>query len=124
MTQIPKPLAVTKETVTLSRKAYAALLEALEDAEDRAAVRSSIAREKRGLDDALPAKLHRRIMAGEHPVRVWRQHRGIGVNALAKKAKLSAPYLSEIEMRIKPGSVSAMSSLAKALGVSLDDLVR
>jgi helix-turn-helix protein len=123
MTQIPKPLAITKKTVTLSRKTYETLLDALEDAEDRAAVRSSIAREKQGVDDALPAKLYRRIMAGEHPVRVWREHRGFGLNALAKQAELSAPYLSEIEKRIKPGSISAMRCLANALHVSLDDLV-
>jgi ribosome-binding protein aMBF1 (putative translation factor) len=123
MTQIPRPLAVTKATVTLSRKAYEALLEALDDAEDRAAVKSSIAREKQGLNDALPAKLYRRILAGDHPVHIWRQHRGLGLNALAREAKLSASYLSEIEKRIKPGSVSAMRCLAKALRVSLDDLV-
>ncbi len=123
MTQIPKPLAVTKDTVTLSRKAFDALVEALEDAQDRASVRASLARAKQGIDDAIPADVFRRILVGEHPVKVWRECRGFGLNALAKEAKLSASYLSEIESRSKPGSVSAMRSLAKALRVGLDDLV-
>ena len=37
-----------------------ALIEALEDAEDRAAVRASLARIKAGTDDGLPAPLYRR----------------------------------------------------------------
>jgi len=123
MTQIPKPLAVTKDTVTLSRKAFDALLLALEDAQDRITVKASFARAKQGIDDALPAKLYRRILAGEHPIRVWREHRGFGLNALAKEAKLSAPYLSEIELRVKPGSVSALRSVAQVLNVTLDELV-
>ncbi|MEI9888221.1 MAG: helix-turn-helix transcriptional regulator [Rhizomicrobium sp.] len=67
--------------------------------------------------------MFRRILAGEHPVAIWREYRGFELNALAKRAKLSASYLSEIESRNKPGSVSAMRSLAKALGVNIDDLV-
>jgi hypothetical protein len=123
MTQIPKPIAETKDTVTLSRKAFQSLLDALEDAQDQAAVRASVARGKQGLDDALPAALYRRIVAGEHPVRIWREYRGFGLNALAREAKISAPYLSEIEKGVKPGSVAAMRSLAKALKIGLDELV-
>ena len=124
MTHIPKPLAMTKDTVTLSRKAFDALVEALEDAEDHASVRASLARAKQGIDDAIPAELFRRILTGEHPIKVWREYRGLGLNALAKDAKLSASYLSEIENRSKPGSVSALRSLAKALKIGIDELVR
>lgn len=88
-----------------------------------AAAKASLAHAKNGADDALPAKLYRRILAGEHPLRIWREHRGIGLNAPAKAAKLPAPYLSEIETRRKPGSVSAMRSLAKALEVGVDELI-
>jgi len=123
MTQIPKLLSATKNTVTLSRKAFDALLEALDDAEDRAAVRASLARSKQDAEAALPIKQFRRVLAGEHPIRVWREFRGVGLNALAREAKLSASYLSEIEKRIKPGSVTALRSLAKALNVGIDELV-
>ncbi len=124
MTQIPKPIAMTKDTVTLSRKTFDALVEALKDAEDRASVRASIARANEGIDDAIPAEFFRRILAGEHPVKIWREHRGLGLNALAKEAKLSAPYLSEIENRKKPGSVSAMRNIAKALKINVDELIK
>ena len=124
MTQIPKPVAMTKDTVTLTRKAFDSLVEALEDAEDRAAVRASLARGKAGLDDALPAAFFRRVLGGEHPVRIWREHRGLGLNALARAAKFSPSYLSEIEKGCKPGSIAAFNSLAKALRVDMGKLVR
>jgi len=123
MTSIPKLLAVTKDTVTISRKAFEELVSALEDAGDRRAVRASVTRANAGLDDALPAGHFRRILKGEHPVRVWREFRGAGLNALARKAKISPSYLSEIEKRRKPGSIDVLRNLAKALAVDLDDLV-
>lgn len=84
-------------------------------------VRASLAR--KGRDDALPVALYRRIRAGEHPVRVWREHRGLGLNALARNAGMSAPYLSEIENGTKPGSTAAMKKIAAALEIDLDELV-
>jgi hypothetical protein len=90
---------------------------------DRAAIRASLVRKAAGKDDALPVALYRRIRAGEHPVRVWREHRGFGLNALARAAGMSAPYLSEIENGAKPGSVTALKKLATALAIEMDELV-
>ena len=69
------------------------------------------------------ADVVRRIAGGEHPVRVWRTHRGMTARALAAAAVLPASYLSAIEQGKKPGSVKALTRLATALDVSLDDLV-
>ena len=95
----------------------------LEDTDDRAAVRASLARKAAGKDDALPVALYRRIRAGEHPVRIWREHRGLGLNALARAAGISAPYLSAIENGAKPGSATALKKLANALAIDMDELV-
>jgi len=122
MTDVPKPITMTKDKVVLSRSDWNALLGALEDAEDRAAVRASRARENAGKDDGLPAALYRRIRAGEHPVRIWRLHRKIGLNALAARASVARSYLSEIESRKKPGSAAALHRLARALDISADEL--
>jgi DNA-binding Xre family transcriptional regulator len=117
----------TTETVTLTRAEYEALIERLEDAEDLAAVAAAEAREaalgkEKARADHLPIELVRRLSAGEHPVRVWRVHRGLGRDALAAAAGVAPSYLSEIETRRKPGSFGALAKLAAALHVSLDDL--
>ena len=121
MNKVPKPIARTKDTVTLSRADWETIVDHLDDASDRSALRMSMARGDE--DEALPAALYRRILKGEHPLRVWREHRGLGLNALARAAGVSAPYLSEIENGSKPGSVNAIKKLAEALDIDLDEVV-
>jgi ribosome-binding protein aMBF1 (putative translation factor) len=119
-----KPLSETKGTVTLSRQSWNKILDRIDDLADRAALREFDAARKAGVSDALPMSLYRRLRTGEHPVRVWREHRGLGLNALAKASGVNASYLSEIENRAKPGSVAALKKLAVALKVDMDQLVR
>jgi hypothetical protein len=118
----------SKDMVTLPRAEYEALLARLEDAEDRAVVAAAEARERAlGNEVAhrnhLPIELARRLIAGENPVKIWREHRGLKGLELAAMAKLPASYLSEIETGKKPGSLDAMKRIANALEVPLDDLV-
>lgn len=117
-----RPIAETDDTVTLARADYGALLEALEDALDIAASRAVEAAVAAGEDEYLPVEMVQRLLAGEHPVRVWREHRGMTGAALAAAAGIGASYLCEIESGKKPGSFDAMAKIAKALGISLDDL--
>ena len=115
------------ETVTLERADYEALLERLEEAEDSFAVDAAIARERElgksgARADHLSIDLVERLVAGEHPVRVWRMHRGLTREALAVLAGIAPSYLTEIELRRKPGSFDALAKLANALRISLDDV--
>jgi DNA-binding XRE family transcriptional regulator len=112
---------MTTDTVTLSRSEYEALIERLEDLEDAAQLREFEAREDKA--DGLPAALVRRMLAGEHPVRIWREHRGLSMQDLAGKAEVAQSYISEIETGKKPGSLAAMNAIATALGVTVDDLI-
>jgi DNA-binding Xre family transcriptional regulator len=123
MNNLPKPISTTKDTVVLNRADWEKVIEALEDAEDRTAVRASRARAKAGHDDSLPAILYRRIRAGESPVRVWRTHRKLGLNTLAARASVARGYLSEIETGKKPGSAVALRRIADALEIDMDELV-
>lgn len=105
----------------VTRPEFEALLdrvEALEDALDMQAAAAT--RETR---EYLPAEMVDRLLAGESPVRIWREHRGLTLAALAERSGVGLSYISEIETGKKPGSVAAMRSLAVALGVDLDDLV-
>ena len=117
----------TTDTITLSRAEYDALISSLEDAQDLAVVAAAEAREAAlGKDvaraDYLPIELVKRLSAGEHPIRVWRAHRGLTREALAAGAVVAPSYLSEIETRRKPGSFNAMARLAAALRVPLEDI--
>jgi DNA-binding XRE family transcriptional regulator len=123
---LPKPIAQDAETVTLRRSDYEALIERLEDVADIAALDDLETRlvSENALADYLPAELVERLVGGESPVRIWREHRGLSAQALARTAKLTPSYVSEIETGRKPGSLKAMAKIARALGVSLEDLVR
>lgn len=96
--------------------------ESLVDAADIAAadaVRRDIAN---GMDEVVPSEIVNRIVDGENPVRVWRDHRNLSARTVAEKAGISPAYLSEIETGKKEGTVSTLKKIAEALGVDLDDL--
>ncbi|HLY55739.1 MAG TPA: helix-turn-helix transcriptional regulator [Stellaceae bacterium] len=117
------------DTITLSRADYEAMVERIEDLEDQL----DLLRFERRIEavgfaeatkDALDIALVDRLVAGESPVRIWREHRGLSAKALADKARISPPYLSEIEAGRKPGSAAALAALAKALEIGMEMLVR
>jgi DNA-binding XRE family transcriptional regulator len=115
------------DTITMSPAEYEALLDSLEDAEDALAVRNFHAViPRRGIDavrkDGLPAVLVWPMVDGEHPLVIWREHRGLSGAALARLSGVPQSYVSEIETRKKPGSIHAMRKLATAFGVTIDDL--
>lgn len=102
---------------------YLALVEASDDASDREAVRHYRAALASGEEEALPSEMVDRILAGESPVRVWREHRGLTAQALAEAAGLAQSYVSQIETGKRDGTVDTLVKLADALGVLVDDLI-
>ena len=117
------PIAETAETVTLSRADYQALLAAAEDAADIAAASKAEAAVAGGESEYLPPEMIERLASGDHPLRIWRDYRGLTGKALAALSGVPQSYISEIETRRKPGSLDAMAKLARALRLDLDDLV-
>lgn len=98
---------------------WRALVAAGQDAEDAAAIAGS-----RG-EERLPAAMVKRLVDGrEHPITIWREHRGMRAAALAKAAGISPGYLSDVEKGKKDGSIRLYRKLAVALDVSIDDLDR
>ncbi len=96
---------------------YERLLRAAEDLADLA-VHEAVKDQ-----ETVPAALVYRIMDGEHRVRVWREHRGLSQEALARRAGVTQAYLSSIETGKSDGSVRVLAAVARALEVDLDDLV-
>ncbi|HEX3883328.1 MAG TPA: helix-turn-helix transcriptional regulator [Stellaceae bacterium] len=93
--------------------------ELAEMVEDRGA---QAAYERTRSEDTVPIAVVDRLLAGENPVRVWREQRGLTLTALAGAAGLGKSYLSQLERGTRQGPVATMQRLAAALGVDLDDL--
>jgi hypothetical protein len=105
------------DTVTIPIEEYKAMLGRIEDLDDILAGHAA----RTGA--TLPHDLAMRIVNGEHPVRLWREYRGMSAVALAEAAKMSKTYLSEIETGKKPGSIDAYRGIAGVLGVPVDALL-
>ena len=73
---VVEPIALTEDTAVLRRRDYDALIKAYEDAADALALADVRAREAAGNAEYVPVEIAEKIfVAGEHPVRVWREHR-------------------------------------------------
>jgi hypothetical protein len=72
--------------------------------------------------ETVPDAVVRRLIAGENPITVWREHRGMTLRALAEAAGLDPGYLSQLENRKRAGPVATIKKLASALRLDLDDL--
>jgi DNA-binding XRE family transcriptional regulator len=70
----------------------------------------------------VPGEVAERILLGGHPVRVWRDHRGLSQAALAEAAGMAQPTVARIETGQRKGTLAQMRRLAEALGVRLDVL--
>lgn len=111
-----------EEMVVIPRAEYERmrnLAEEREDAEDARAVLSMLAE---GREDRVPDDMAERLLAGESPVKLWRQYRQMSQSDLAAAAGINKVYLSQIETGRRRGSVDTLAAIARALAVDLGDL--
>jgi DNA-binding XRE family transcriptional regulator len=73
-------------------------------------------------EESFPSEVAGRLIAGESPIRVFREHRGLTQEQLARSAKIARAYLAQIESGRKEGSVSVLRAIAAALKLDLDDI--
>lgn len=73
--------------------------------------------------ESFPIEVVDRLLSGVNPIKVYREYRGMSQKALAARIQISPVYLSQIETGRRVGSARTLASIAKALEVSLDDLV-
>ena len=102
---------------------YEALIERLEWLEDLRDSKTFAEKLARGEEEAIPVEVVERLVDGESPVKVWREHRGLTQEDLGEQVGLSGSYLSQIESGKREGTVRVYAALARALGVDVDDLV-
>ena len=110
------------EFAVISYADYKHFLELLEDESDARAVAEFHEAYTAGKEFLVPDEIMRRELAGESPVKAWREHRGLTQQELADRAGISKPYLSQIETGKRQGTVETLSALARALDVPLDAL--
>ncbi|MGH7015095.1 MAG: helix-turn-helix domain-containing protein [Stellaceae bacterium] len=73
--------------------------------------------------ELIPAAVVDRLLAGENPIRVWREYRRLTLEQLADATGISKPYLSQIENGLRQATVNVLGRLAGALAVDLDQIV-
>ena len=94
--------------------------EMLEDIRDYDEAKEAL---ERGDEELIPGEVTFAVLDGENAIRVWREHRGLSQRRLAAIAGISTPYLSQIETGKRTGTPEVLAALARALKVSLDDIV-
>ena len=105
-----------QETVTISRAEYDALLA------HNAELKEHIAALEADDGSRIPHPVALAVMRGDGALSAFRSYRGLTLRQLADSSGVTASYISEIERGIKPGSMSALARLAKALGTTIDTL--
>ena len=111
------------EWAVLPYEEYLELLEQaelLEDIRDFERINAAI---ESGEEELIPSEVVDALIDGENPVKVWREFRGLTQQQLADATGISKPYLSQIETGKRRGSTDILSALAKALKVTLEEVI-
>ena len=107
------------EWAVIPYREYRRLSEAAEMAEDVRDFDEAVSRD----EETVPHAVVQRLVMGEQPVKVWREYRGLTQAALARAARITPAYLSQIETGAREGSVRVLTALARTLQVDVEDLV-
>jgi DNA-binding XRE family transcriptional regulator len=111
------------EWAVVPYEAYLQLVEqaeTLQDIRDYDSVKAAL---DRGEEELLPSEVVYSILDGQNPIKVWREYRGLTQLQLADASDISVPYLSQLESGKRKGSTEVLGAIAKALKLSLDDIV-
>jgi DNA-binding Xre family transcriptional regulator len=112
-----------EDMVVLSRTDYETLLDKAELATDALDVAAFRSKRLAGTEEMIPEAFATRLVAGENPIRVYRELRRMSAKELAERSGVSAAFLSEIERGKKDGGIVTLKRIALELNVMLDDLV-
>src|SRR5512144_2975427 len=91
---------------------YQQLIDALEDASDTETLTAFHAALGDGQEETFPAAVVDRLLAGEHPVRVLREHRGLTLQQVADAGGVTNSAISQVEQGKRDPSVSLLKKLA------------
>ena len=101
---------------------YQHFLELLEDEADARTVAEFREAYSAGRKFLVPDEIVRRELAGESPIKLWREHRGLTQQELATHVGISKPYRSQLETGKRQGTVETISAIARSLDVPIEVL--
>ena len=110
-------------TVTITRAEHDRLCAAEEDFEDLRAALAVRERIEAGTEHLVPAAVADRLIDGEGPLKVWREHRALSQSALARASAVNRVQVADIEAGRATGSARTLRALADALRITVDDLL-
>jgi DNA-binding XRE family transcriptional regulator len=96
-------------------------IEEMEDQRD--ALTFMLARMEQANEEVRPWSVVERLHAGEHPVAVFRDLRGMTCDDLAAAVGVEPVVIAAIETFEQEGGIRLLLAIARALQVDLDDLV-
>lgn len=96
--------------------------ERLLEAADEAAGVHAFDAYKAARPESFPAEVADRLLNDEHPVKVFREYRGMTQAQLGEAVGLKQAYVSQIEAGARIGTVDVLKRIAEALRVDLDNL--
>jgi len=144
---LPKPKIVTRDgepdEVILSyadwrrivaRFSEAGGADADEGADDTAAVAAARAADaefaarvtaERGspVETTIPLQVVKAKLDGAHPLKAWREYRGITQADLASRSAVGRDLIAQIETHKKQGSIATLDRLARALNIPIEALI-
>lgn len=71
--------------------------------------------------ETFPDALAERLIAGEHPIRVFRDYRGLSQGELAAMAGTTQVTISQIETGARTGSFEMLKLISAALKIEIDE---
>jgi DNA-binding XRE family transcriptional regulator len=95
----------------------------LEQAEDADAARVYDRAKAQSDQETVPIAVADALLAGEHPIRVWRAYRRMTQDQLAQAAGVRRAYITQLESGKRRGSTKVLADIAHALGVDIADLI-
>ena len=91
----------------------------LEELEDIRALDAALVRPERRM---IPFEVTSAVLDGVSPIRAWREHRSLSLDALADAAAVDVSRLTEVERGAHAATPAELRKLARALRAQVDDL--
>ena len=71
----------------------------------------------------VPLQVIRAKLDGAHPLKAWREYRGITQAELASRSAVARDLIAQTETHKKQGSVTTLDRLARALVIPIEGLI-
>lgn len=111
------------EMITIAKAEYLRLKEIEEDFGDLQSASAILRRIEAGEEELIPSEVVNRLLDGEAPLKVWREHRQLSQAELARTSGVNRIQIIDIEAGRKTGSVATLRKLAGSLKVDIEDMI-